>query len=73
MKAIEVFGDRSQKIYGLLCATGCEESGRCPAGRAIGCAEAPQAGLHPYGLPSLTRSGPSPRTSQLPSLSEPRV
>ena len=29
--------------------------GRRPAGRAVGCAQAPQAGLSPRGLPSLTR------------------
>ena len=31
--------------------------GRRPAGRAVGCAQAPQAGLSPRGLPSLTQSG----------------
>ena len=31
--------------------------GRRPAGRAVGCAEAPQAGLPPGGLPSLTQTG----------------
>ena len=52
----------------LLCASECEEGGRRPAGRAGGCAEAPRAGLPPYGLPSLTRNGRSRRTRQLPSL-----
>ena len=37
--------------------------GRRPAGRAVGCAQAPQAGLPPRGLPSLTQNDPSPRTS----------
>jgi len=52
----------------LLCAPDCEEGGRRPAGRAGGCAEAPRAGLPPYGLPSLTRNSRSHRTRQLPSL-----
>lgn len=30
--------------------------GRRPVGRAVGCAEAPQAGLPPCGLPSLTQT-----------------
>jgi hypothetical protein len=49
----------------VLCASDSELGGRRPAGRAGGCAEAPRAGLPPYGLPSLTRNGPSPRTRQL--------
>ena len=39
--------------------------GRRPAGRAVGCAQAPQAGLPPRGLPSLTQSGESPERVQL--------
>lgn len=39
--------------------------GRRPAGRAVGCAQAPQAGLAPRGLPSLTQSGESPERVQL--------
>lgn len=38
---------------------------RRPAGRAVGCAQAPQAGLPPRGLPSLTQSGESPERVQL--------
>lgn len=42
-----------------LCLRGILERriGRRPAGRAVGCAEAPQAGLPPRGLPSLTQTG----------------
>ncbi|MBP1299934.1 hypothetical protein AB7M56_000019 [Bradyrhizobium elkanii] len=54
-------------INWLLCGSDCEEGGPRPAGRAGGCAEAPRAGLPPYGLPSLTRNGPSRRTRQLQS------
>lgn len=48
----------------------CEEDGRRPTGRAVGFAEAPRAGLPPYGLPSLTRNDPSPRRRQLLSRSD---
>lgn len=70
MKAIERLSERSRRIYRLLCPSDCEEDGRRPAGRAVGFAEAPRAGLPPYGLPSLTRNDPSPRRRQLLSRSE---
>ena len=67
MKAIEGAQRAVSRINRLLCASDCEEGGRRPAGRAGGCAEAPRAGLPPYGLPSLTRNSRSRRTRQLPS------